>query len=74
MGHRVFHTDRYDRDKPENNRQVTTFAENAERLRRLKAAGFDRLNVSLSGWLNHGTTASIRIACRPTRKAAAGRG
>jgi hypothetical protein len=41
---------RYDKAQAERNHQVTPFAEQAERLRRLKAGGFDRLNVSLSGW------------------------
>jgi hypothetical protein len=41
---------RYDKAQPEKNHQVTTFGEQATRLRQLKASGFDRLNVSLSGW------------------------
>ena len=41
---------RFDKEHPERNHQLTTFAEQAARLRRLKASGFDRLNVSLSGW------------------------
>ncbi len=45
---------RYDKDNPANNYQLTTFAEHAERLRKLKANGFERLNVSLSGWPNQG--------------------
>jgi hypothetical protein len=45
---------RYDTKDPSKNYSVTTFAENAERLRKLKAAGFDRLNVSISGWPNQG--------------------
>jgi hypothetical protein len=41
---------RYDKAHPDRNHQLTTFAEYAGRLRTLKASGFDRLNVSLSGW------------------------
>lgn len=45
---------RYDKDHPEQDRQVTTYAEYIERLRKLKAAGFSQLNVNLSGWPNLG--------------------
>jgi catechol 2,3-dioxygenase-like lactoylglutathione lyase family enzyme len=45
---------RYDKQNPAANYSLTTFAENARRLRQLKAAGFERLNVSLSGWPTHG--------------------
>lgn len=45
---------RYDKAHHERNRQLTTFAEHVARLRKLKAAGFERLNVSLSGWPNLG--------------------
>jgi hypothetical protein len=45
---------RYDKKEPKNNHRLTTFAQNAERLRQLKAKGLDRLNVSLSGWPNLG--------------------
>lgn len=44
----------YDTKNPASNRRLTTFAENVERLRELKSQGFDRLNVSVSGWLNQG--------------------
>jgi hypothetical protein len=45
---------RYDTKNPSRNYSVTTFAENVHRLQKLKAAGFDRLNVSISGWPNQG--------------------
>jgi hypothetical protein len=44
----------YDKTNPERNVQVTTFAQNAEKLRNWKAKGFSHINVSLSGWLNQG--------------------
>jgi len=44
----------YDTKHPERNYHLTTFVENIRRLRDLKAQGFDRLNVTLSGWLNQG--------------------
>ncbi|MCW5982803.1 MAG: hypothetical protein KIT09_32235 [Bryobacteraceae bacterium] len=45
---------RYDTKDPKNNYRLTTFAEQAQRLRQLKAKGFERVNVSLSGWPNLG--------------------
>jgi hypothetical protein len=45
---------RYDKTDPSKNYSLTTFAQNVERLQKLKAAGFDRLNVSISGWPNEG--------------------
>jgi len=45
---------RYDTKDPKNNYRLTTFEENIRRLRQLKEKGFDRLNVSLSGWPNQG--------------------
>jgi hypothetical protein len=45
---------RYDTKDPSKNYSLTTFADQVKRLRSLKAAGFDRLNVSLSGWPNQG--------------------
>jgi hypothetical protein len=41
---------RYDTKDPTKNYSLTTFQQNVERLQKLKAAGFDRLNVSISGW------------------------
>lgn len=41
---------RYDRTDPAKNRHVTPFDEHARRLRALRASGFERVNVSLSGW------------------------
>ncbi len=45
---------RYDTKNPANNYHLTTFEQNIERLRKLKADGFEHLNVSLSGWPNQG--------------------
>ena len=44
----------YDKAHPERNRRLTTFEQNAQRLRDLKAAGWEHLNVSMSGWLKEG--------------------
>jgi hypothetical protein len=45
---------RYDKKDPSKNYSLTTFADNAKRLQALKAAGFEHLNVSISGWPNQG--------------------
>jgi hypothetical protein len=45
---------RYDPKNPSANYQLATFAQNIQRLRELKAAGFEHANVSLSGWLKEG--------------------
>jgi hypothetical protein len=44
----------YDTKNPASNRRLTTFDQNIQRLRDLKAQGWQHLNVSLSGWLNQG--------------------
>lgn len=44
----------YDTKNPASNRRLVTFQQNIERLRELKAQGWEHLNVSLSGWLNQG--------------------
>jgi hypothetical protein len=44
----------YDAKNPESNRRLATFAQNADRLRQLKSMGFEKLNVSISGWLKEG--------------------
>jgi hypothetical protein len=41
---------RYDIKNPASNRRLTTFAENVQRLRDLKARGFNNVNATLSGW------------------------
>ena len=41
---------RYDQAHPDRNHQLTTFAEYVARLRKLKTAGFEALNVVASGW------------------------
>jgi len=45
---------RYDTKDPKNNYRLTTFAEHIKRLRDLKAKGWNRLNVTISGWPNQG--------------------
>jgi len=59
----------YDTAHPEVNRRLTTFAENIQRLRDLKAKGFDHLNVSLSGWLKEGYDRQTPDALPPPREA-----
>ena len=45
---------RFDKQHPDRNYQLTTFAEYVARLRKLKTDGFDALNVVVSGWPNLG--------------------
>ncbi len=59
----------YDTRNPESNRRLTTFAENIERLRALKAQGWEHLNVSLSGWLNQGYDRQTPDALPPPAEA-----
>jgi uncharacterized protein DUF5696 len=47
-------SDRYDQKDPAKNYSLTTFDERARQLRELKAKGFDRLLVMVSGWPHHG--------------------
>lgn len=44
----------YDKEHPENNVQVTTFATRAAQLRALKAAGLERAYTHFDGWGCHG--------------------
>lgn len=60
---------RFDKENPERNYRLTTFAENIERLRRLKSQGFDHVNVSLSGWLNLGYDRQTPDGLPPPEKA-----
>jgi hypothetical protein len=59
----------YDAAKPESNRLLTTFEQNIQRLREMKAQGWERLNVSLSGWLNHGYDRQTPDALPPPAEA-----
>jgi hypothetical protein len=59
----------YDTRNPESNRRLTTFPQNAERLRRLKAMGFEKLNVSISGWLKEGYDRQTPDALPPSPNA-----
>ncbi len=45
---------RYDAKNPSTSYQLTTFDQNIQRLRDLKAKGFEHANVSLSGWVKEG--------------------
>jgi Family of unknown function (DUF5696) len=60
---------RYDKQNPESNYRLTTFAENIQRLKELKAKGYDHLNVSLSGWLTLGYDRRTPDALPPSPKA-----
>ncbi|SPE34845.1 hypothetical protein SBA3_2180002 [Candidatus Sulfopaludibacter sp. SbA3] len=59
----------YDAKNPDSNRRLTTFAQNIQRLRDFKSQGFDRLNVSLSGWLTLGYDRQTPDALPPTPEA-----
>jgi len=59
----------YDRTDPGENYQLTTYAEHVRRLRQWKADGFERLNVSLSGWPNQGYDRQHPDGLPPNEKA-----
>ena len=59
----------YDAAHPESNRRLTTFEQNIQRLREMKAQGWEHLNVSLSGWLNHGYDRQTPDALPPPAEA-----
>jgi hypothetical protein len=60
---------KYDAKNPERNYGLTTFDQNVGLLRELKASGFDHLNVSLSGWLQHGYDRQTPDALPPAKEA-----
>jgi hypothetical protein len=59
----------YDPKNPAKNYHLVTFAQNVQRLRELKAQGFDHVNVSLSGWLNKGYDRQTPDALPPASEA-----
>lgn len=59
----------YDTKNPESNYRLTTFAENIQHLRELKAQGWTRLNVSLSGWIHEGYDRQTPDALPPPQAA-----
>jgi len=59
----------YDKQDPKHNYHLTTFAENIEKLRDLKAKGFPKMNVSLSGWLKMGYDRQTPDALPPPSEA-----
>jgi hypothetical protein len=59
----------YEPDHPQHNYQLTTFAQAIERLRAIKAQGFDHVNISLSGWLNQGYDRQTPDALPPNEAA-----
>jgi Family of unknown function (DUF5696) len=60
---------KYDPKNPSNNYRLVTFAQNAQQLRDLKSRGIERLNVSLSGWLNLGYDRQTPDALPPAKDA-----
>ncbi|HTS26494.1 MAG TPA: DUF5696 domain-containing protein [Bryobacteraceae bacterium] len=59
----------YDKQNPEKNRHLTTYAENIKRLRELKAQGWNSLNVTMSGWPNQGYDRQHPDALPPNQEA-----
>jgi len=59
----------YDSQHPEKNLRLRTFAQNVERMRKLKAQGFTRLNISMSGWLKEGYDRQTPDALPPAKQA-----
>jgi Family of unknown function (DUF5696) len=59
----------YDTKDPAKNYHVTTFAENMQRMRELKAQGWQHLNVTLSAWLHEGYDRQTPDALPPPEKA-----
>ncbi|MGO9262883.1 MAG: DUF5696 domain-containing protein [Bryobacteraceae bacterium] len=59
----------YDTKNPDSNRRLTTFEQNIQRLREMKAQGWEKLNVSLSGWLNQGYDRQTPDALPPPAEA-----
>jgi hypothetical protein len=59
----------YDTKNPESNRRLTTFQQNIDHLKELKAQGWEHLNVSLSGWLNQGYDRQTPDALPPPAEA-----
>jgi hypothetical protein len=62
-------SDRYDTKDPSKNYSLTTFAERAQQLRDLKAKGFDRLLVYVSGWPHLGYDRQHPDSLPPPEKA-----
>ena len=60
---------KYDLKDPTKNYSLTTFEQNAQRLRELKAKGFEHVNVSLSGWLKYGYDRQTPDALPPADEA-----
>jgi hypothetical protein len=59
----------YDPKDQSKNYRLVTFAQNAQRLRDLKAQGWEHLNVTLSGWLNQGYDRQTPDALPPAEAA-----
>lgn len=59
----------YDPRHPEKNYHLTTFAQDIQTLRDLKAQGWAHLNVMLSGWLPEGYDRQIPNALPPAERA-----
>jgi hypothetical protein len=59
---------RYDTQDPSKNYRVTTFAQNVERLRKMRADGFAQMNVSVGGWPNQGYDRQHPDGLPPTKE------
>lgn len=59
----------YDAKNPSRNYSLTTFEQNAQRLRDLKSQGFQNVNVSLSGWLQYGYDRQTPDGLPPSKEA-----
>jgi hypothetical protein len=59
----------YDSKNPQHNYRLTTFTQNIQRLRDIKAKGFDHINASLSGWLKLGYDRQTPDALPPSEAA-----
>lgn len=59
----------YDPNNPSKDYHLTTFAQNAQKLRKLKAQGWQHLNVTLAGWQHEGYDRQAPNALPPPQKA-----
>ncbi len=59
---------------PQNSYRLTTFAEHIQRLRELKAQGWEKLNVTISGWPNQGYDRQHPDVLPPNKDGGGGKG
>lgn len=63
----------YDKDHPEKNESLVTFAQREKQMRTLHGMGAGRLYMHLDGWAQPDTTTHTPTICRPVRRQAAGK-